>query len=246
MPDSDLHFASAEEPQAEDYRPLSGLAVVAALLGVLSPIGIAAPFLLFVPVAGAATAVAALARIRNSGGELSGRRLALAGLTLSLFFGAWSVTQDLGRRWILARQAREFCDGWLGLMQGGKVFEAHQWVREPSERFGSTADYKIVYEQTEEAREALESYLATLPFDATMQGTALRDFRYLGNESITYAEMLDEYLIVHRYEIVAEKDGKPRTDVVLLSVRRPPPNEDAFVHWQLREIQRAADRPGAL
>ncbi len=246
MSEPELHFAAAQEPQAEEYRPLSGLAVTAALLGLLSPLGIAAPFLLVIPVGGILFALAALARIRSSAGELSGRRLALFGLALAVFFGVWATTQDLGRRWVLAWQARQFCDGWLQLMQDGKVCEAHQWVRAPEDRFGATADYRLIYEQTESAREELNSFLATLPFDATMDGSSLRSFRYVGNDNITYADMLNEYVIVHRYEVVAEKDGKPRTDLILLTVRRMASNNDNFVHWQLRQVQRAADRPGNL
>ena len=73
-----------------------------------------------------------------------------------------------------------------------------------------------------------------MPFTTDAQGSSLKSFRFLGNDSVTTVESVEDH-IVHRYEVVHEKDGQMKTDVLLLTVVRFPPADSGFVHWQVRE-----------
>jgi hypothetical protein len=198
-----------------------------------SPLGIASAYLLAVPFAGAVLAAASLRRIRASGDELSGRRLAMAGLMFCCFFGAWAIAQDVGRRWVISEQARQFSDGWLQLMVEGKSLEAYQWKLDPNDRGAAAPALEQQYEGGPE--EARRSYLASLPFRADDQGSALREFRFLRNESVTEMDT-GEDVVIHRYEIVHEKNGKAVVETVLMNVRRIPDSSAAAVYWQLGEL----------
>lgn len=241
MPASDLPFSAAEEPQVENYRPLSGLAVTAILLGLLSPLGIVGQYALVLPILGTVVSVAALRRIRASEGELSGRRLALAGLTLSLFFGAWATTQLVGRRWLLSHEARRFCDQWLQLVQEDRTREAFQWTLEPERRVAPSIPLDTIFDENEEARKALREFFYDAPFPADDQGSALRDFQYLRNQSIA-TDSTGEEMIFHRYRLTFEKDGKVETAETVLYVTRSLPSETGVIHWQVRDIGRTAEK----
>jgi hypothetical protein len=236
MTASELQSMTEHEPEIESYRPLCGLAVTAFLLGLLAPLGIASAYLLLVPLAGALMAAASLRRIRASGDEFSGRRLALAGLLFSCFFGAWGIAQDVGRGWILSQEARRFCDAWLQLMVDGKTTEAYEWRRDPSERLGSDAALEKYYEHETQAADSRSSFFTMLPFYADKQRSTLREFRYLGNDSVT-ADEFGAHTIVHRYQITYEKNGKPVTGMVRMTVKRIPDPSSNAVYWQLQDIQ---------
>ncbi len=114
------HFDADELGQ---YRSLSSLAVVSVVLGVFSAITFASPMLIVVPLAAAATALLALRSIATSGGGLSGRRLALVGLTLSVMFGVAAFARITVRDSLLKQQADQVCQQWLGLASNGQVDE---------------------------------------------------------------------------------------------------------------------------
>jgi hypothetical protein len=236
MTASELQSMAEHAPEIESYRPLCGLAVTAFLLGLLAPLGIASAYLLLVPLAGALLAAASLRRIRASGDEFSGRRLALVGLLFSCFFGAWAVAQDVGRGWILSQEARRFCDSWLQLMVDGKTTEAYEWRRDPGERLGSDASLEQYYEHESQAADSRNAFWAMLPFHADHRGSALREFQFLGNYSVT-AEEFGVHIIVHRYRITYEKNGKPMTALVRVTVKRMPLESSDTVFWQLQDVQ---------
>jgi hypothetical protein len=233
---TDLQFTGADEPEVENYRPLCGLAVTSCLFAIGAPLAVFSTYLLVLPPAGAAFAVAALRRIRASGDLLSGRRLAIAALALSCFFGAWATVQWLGRPWVVSSQARRFTDEWLQLLVDGKVHEAYQWSLAPGSRLAPSISLETFYDKNAEAAQSIDAFFAMLPFKTNAQMSLLRSFRYVGNDSVT-ATPAGENLIVHRYEFDHDKNGELKTDVVLLTVMRYPPDEENFVHWQVREVR---------
>lgn len=78
-----------------DYRALSGLAVVSAILGVLSLLTFLHWALVVVPVVGMLVGWMAIKRIDRTPEELTGRNVALAGLSMSLIF--WTA----GYSWLV-------------------------------------------------------------------------------------------------------------------------------------------------
>jgi hypothetical protein len=234
MTASDLQFTNSEEPQVEDYRPLSGLAVTSFVLGLGSILAVISSYLVVLPPVAGLLAILALRQIRASGEELSGRRLANAALVLACFFGAWGVVQHFGRPWVISSQARRFCDGWLQLVVDGNVLEAYQWTMPPENRLASSVPLGPFYEVHTAAKKALDDYFKMLPFRLDAEGSGLRSSRYLGNQSVALQET-GEHLVSHRYQIMHERDGKPRTDVLIFNIVRFPPTEEKVIHWRLRD-----------
>jgi hypothetical protein len=236
MSASDLRFTSEQEPHVENYHPLCGLAVASLVLGILSPLAVINLYWVAAPLLSVVLALAALRRIRSSGGELSGRRLAVAALAIACFFATWAMSRDVGRRWILARDAREFCDAWLRQMVEGNVLEAYQWALDPGDRVAADVPLEAYYQRNEEAANNLEVYYGVLPFKADDKTSALREFRYLGTENVMTAET-GEDLIVLRYELIHDVDGEPKSDVVLITTRRLHLVGSKFVHWKMGDLR---------
>lgn len=105
-----------------DYRSISGLAVAAAVVGVLSAASLLGPALWIVPLVGVALAVAALREIGRRGSVKVGVVPAVVGLALAVGFGAQAVSQHVAREWIVewradaaaSEFARAIAEGRLG------------------------------------------------------------------------------------------------------------------------------------
>ena len=118
------------------YRSVSGLAVLALLLGVLSATALAHPGAWVMPLPAIVCSLWALRRIQRQPDELLGRKAALIGLTLALGFGTWAPSRYYCDRWLLNRQAREFIEEWFQYVLQGELEVAHQatldyYLRQP-------------------------------------------------------------------------------------------------------------------
>ena len=101
------------------YRSLSSMAVVSAVLGCCSVLMFATPLMVVLPLAAAATALLALRGIANSDGGLTGARLALAGLALAMLFGAGAFRPHPGAGFLVAKAGRGGLSKMAGSSQHG-------------------------------------------------------------------------------------------------------------------------------
>lgn len=106
------------------YRPVSVLAVAAAVVGVCSAAALVAPVLWMVPLVGVGLALAALADVAGPAGGKAGRAAALAGLALSLGFGAQAATTAAGTHWLTCRRAEAAARYWLEAVCDGRLTDA--------------------------------------------------------------------------------------------------------------------------
>lgn len=123
---ADLKEASGSSYDADElgqYQSLSTSAVVALVLGLLSPLAFFSSLLVVVPLLALAVALWALAKIKGSEGGLQGTRLAYCGLALAIVFGVASVTRAQVRVELLRRQANETAERWLSLLARGRAEE---------------------------------------------------------------------------------------------------------------------------
>jgi hypothetical protein len=111
------------EPTNE-YRPVSPLAVAALAVGACSALALATRFAWVVPIVGVALALAALAEVGRPEAAKAGRLLALAGLALSLGFGAQAVTTATADRWIIRHRAVTAAGTWIDAVREGRPAEA--------------------------------------------------------------------------------------------------------------------------
>jgi len=115
---------TAPMDEAPDYRPVSPLAVAAAVLGCCSAVALATPFAWFVPLVGVVAAVAALADLARPAAPRVGRLPALLGLALAVGFGAQAVSDAAVGRWIERTRAVATATAWLDAIHAGRPAEA--------------------------------------------------------------------------------------------------------------------------
>jgi hypothetical protein len=124
------------------YRPVSVLAVAAAVVGVCSAAALLAPVLWMVPLIGVGLSLAALADVAGPAGGKAGKAAALVGLALSLGFGAQSVMTTAGTRWLTCRRAEAAARSWLDAVCAGRLAEARSMANPddmPGREPGATA-----------------------------------------------------------------------------------------------------------
>jgi hypothetical protein len=129
-------FSASQPADQVQYRSVSGLAVLALLLGILSVIALAHPGAWIMPLPAIVCSLWALRRIQRQPDELLGRKAALIGLVLALGFGTWAPSRYYCDRWLLNRQAREFIEQWFQFVFQGELEVAHQatldyYLRQP-------------------------------------------------------------------------------------------------------------------
>lgn len=112
-----------EADELGQYRSLSSMAVVSAVLGCCSVLMFATPLMVVLPLAAAGAALLALRSIAKSGGGLTGARLALVGIALATIFGVGAFARAQVRDSLLRQQVQQVCEQWLGLASNGQVNE---------------------------------------------------------------------------------------------------------------------------
>lgn len=110
------------------YRPVSRLAVAAAVAGVVSSLALTTPLLWILPLVGVALAVAGLADVARAGAEKAGRTAALLGLALSVGFGAQAVTTTAISRWIMESRTTAAARSWLDAVRENRLADARSMM----------------------------------------------------------------------------------------------------------------------
>jgi hypothetical protein len=184
------------------YHSVSSVAVVALVVGVLSPLAFAHVLLWSLPLVGVAVSLAALVQIDRSDGVLIGRKAAVVGLVLSLIAGLGAIVHVTTRSSWLESRAELVADRFLELLRDGKTYEAHQLWTQPQIRFPDDSDLRALYAETPEATRGYEAFLKTAVVKEIL---GLKDRAQLDHESthLTYTEVeLEGAKTVHDYFMV--------------------------------------------
>jgi hypothetical protein len=110
------------------YRPVSRLAVAAAVAGVLSSLALTTPLLWILPLVGVAMGIVGLADVAKVGAEKAGRAAALVGLALSVGFGAQAVTTSLVSRSIMESRTKAVVHAWLDALGENRLADARSMI----------------------------------------------------------------------------------------------------------------------
>ncbi|MCA9247267.1 MAG: DUF4190 domain-containing protein [Planctomycetales bacterium] len=161
-PASQAMHVAPEETLAE-YKTLSVPAVIALILGLLSPIAWIGPVLWIVPGAGIALAVLALRSIARRPASLTGRKTAIVGLALSLLFGSATLSRAASRTWWLRSEARQVAAQWIDLLATDQPARAHRWTLPPEKRPVDDDSLWTFYQTTADAQESLREFVAQRP-----------------------------------------------------------------------------------
>lgn len=196
-----------DEQPVSQYRAISRAAVAALGLGIVSSIILINPILAPVGVVAILVAVAALRTIARSEGQIIGQTPAIAGLCLATLFLGWGVTRHFSRQTILESSARSLADGWIQLVQDGKLQEALQLRQAPASRITAPDALAEHYKNPEAAKELQQFGSQNVVKDLLTLGQRA----HVRFEGFAYAvrEGFDDRLALkYTYDLSSAPDGR--------------------------------------
>lgn len=141
-----------------DYRPVSPLAVVGAVLGLLAPVALMSSLLSLVPLAGAIVSWVAAVGVQRNQETKSGRGIAILGLVLSLVvLGALLVRGPLVQQ-LHTTDAEPLVERFIEAVQQRDWVTAHQLTLPYARRRPTEALAKLYYEGDQTAQEELQAF----------------------------------------------------------------------------------------
>jgi hypothetical protein len=232
-------FSAAPLPPTDvlpAYRALSALAAISLLLGLLSFLALAHPAAWFIPSLAIGLGLVALRRIRRRPEALMGAGLAMVGVTLALFFLCWAPTSYFADRWLIQRQARQFCEQWLSAVLAGETGTAYQATLPVRTRQPVGTALDEYYELHELERVDRDAYFQEgVPRQlAELQGQARFEFdRNLG------IDFDPGYLLVTpRYFLYRQGEAQPALHLQMEVLRE---SDRDGVYWTLIKLVDADD-----
>jgi hypothetical protein len=210
-------LTTAEEgEQVDGYRPVCGLAVGGAVLGLFSATSYVHPFFWTLAVTGVLVSAAALRRIASAPG-LVGRRAAWAGLLLSLVFGSSAIAHAALKPVRIRGEAREFAADWFAALQQGQFAAAHQMTIVHWRRLQPDRPVEWLYGERQVLKDDLDKYLSQEPMRSLAALGERAGVRFVRNER--FKVTLDDYTVEDIYEIATEGSGALETRLVKIELR---------------------------
>jgi hypothetical protein len=223
------------------YEAVEPLAIVALLLGLVSPAALAAPVLWLLPVLGLVAGTAALLRIRRAPGR-PGRALALVGLALASFFLAAAIAATASTTWLLARQARPRADQFVEYLRQGSPEKALLLHMAPDYRHPDDEGLWTYYRRNEEARANLRKFVANPAIRMILalgERAEIRYFRIAGAGSDDDMGQVELWYTV----TFTGDDGRKKTYLLSLLMERRATKDPELSPWRLRDFVGGVD-PG--
>lgn len=212
------NWGDDDDVELDSYRTYCVSAYIGLGLSVLSLSAFAYPLMWGLPPVGVLVSALALRQIARDPNRLIGRRVALAGLAISLLIGVGAPTRVLTHRWVAMNQTRRFADEWFAHLRDGNPQMALEMTREISKRRPLNEHLWQRYRDNPNDAEMLRKYVRE-PVVATL--LALGDsatVRYY--ETIKYESIPTGDAIQHLYAVTYEDDGQRRTFFVAVGVGR--------------------------
>jgi hypothetical protein len=222
-PDLKLRLPDGSDAEIAQYRALSGLAVAGLVLGLLSPLWMIDPLLWLLPVPplGILLSALALRQIRLAAPVLVGRRAALVGLLLSVFFGAAAPANWLCYRWAIRREARQFAHQWFDLLAHDRPQQAYQLTQPPKYRpllGGNTL--QGLYRAGSPARKALDDYVSRQLIRTLLALGERAQVRYYQTDGFTHTGQKDVIFQTYAVTYHDPTSGEKKTFFVSLHMER--------------------------
>jgi hypothetical protein len=241
MPDHATMQPGFSEPESDNltrYRPMSRAAVASLVLGVLSISAVASPVMWWLPAAGVVLAVIALNIIAANRGEVLGRKTAIMGLAMGLLFGTWGVTKFLTLQSYLYQHARQHVESWIGLVQDGRLLEAHELHLYQEDRQNPGVSLQRYYDENEGAAGDYDYFFDQSPLKEIVALKGKGRLRFVRNEGISAERISGGTLesVRQRFAIDWEVDGASESIPFIVVVGRRRLREFEEARWHLREV----------
>lgn len=211
------------------YRSVSRAALLALLLGLLSPLALVSPLLWPMPVVAIAVSLLALRNLSTHTTELIGRSAAIAGLVIAVFFGAWAPARNISRSWLLQSQARPLTDEFIDLFLSGEIHQAHQLTLPPAQRRPPETSLDEFYKNNETAHDQLDRFLtgeATQRLLSLGAGAKVDSSRSLGIDKI------EGHWHSGRQYTISNSQARDRLTINVIAVRRTAKETD-HITWRI-------------
>jgi hypothetical protein len=245
IPPPTVGFSPGESDLLDQYRSISWLAVTSLVLGAASCTVLFSPLLCWLPILAVALGVVAQRSIRQQQPRLAGRAAALCGVALALFFGTWGLSQATLRRAIICRQARNYAQQWLELVQAGRLLEAHQLHLPRDQRLTPQTSADGFYRQNQEMRRNRDTFFESPPLKAIIRVGTQGRLRFQGDEGTESEWIAKNRLdyVSQRFAFDYEEDGRPQTVSFFVIMTRRPNRTAGEVTWEVRDVSlpRAGD-----
>lgn len=144
-----------EIDEVQNYRPVSGLAVAAAVFGALSALTIFSPIFWFIPLLGLIVSVIALRDLARLETLKVGRLAAIAGLALSIGFGFQAMASKWVARQIMFSRVSRAVSIWVDAIHDERIMDARGMmsplILPAPERLGEGEDARYVNDPVAQA-----------------------------------------------------------------------------------------------
>jgi len=214
----DVHISDPQDAELATYRTLVWQAVLGLIFGLFAPLALVDPMLWAIAAAGTILSWWALRRIKNYPAELAGRKLALAGLTLSLLFLTAAPADWLAYRWMIRHEARQFSALWFRYLMQDEPHKAYQLNLPPQFRPPLDDHLWDFYRSAPRQREGLEKFVNT-PLVRTLLALGPKAqvrFYRTGNQTHDNSnDQVDQY-----YAVTYEEQGEKKSFFVLVQMLR--------------------------
>ncbi|GAB6187554.1 DUF4190 domain-containing protein [Thermopirellula anaerolimosa] len=230
--------ASLAATETAEYRPLSGLAVSALIVGLLSPLAFFSPFLWFLPAAALILGVWAEVSIRRQEPPRLGRTAAWIGAALGLFLLGAAPAQWFTHRALIDAEARQFGRTWLEMVRSGDLLRAHQLSMSAPLRQPLDDTLPEKYATGQPARRDLEAFLGRKETQALVALGKRNDgrIRWFNTERIYRDNESD--VVVQSYAVTyRDEQGKEKTFFLILTMNRLPIPAAGASDWYLSAVR---------
>ncbi len=229
----DVHITDRRDVELAAYRAFTGQAAVGLIFALLSPLALIDPLLWSMPALGLFFSLWALRRIKKNAPAMTGRGLALAGLTIALLFAVAAPTEWLVYRWRIRHEARQFSELWFQYLVHDEPQKAHQLtlpplVRQPFDQLWA------FYRNNPRPRQGLEGYVKS-PLVRTLLALGPRaQVRFY--DTADQKRLLDEDYVEQLYAVTYEDRGERKSFFVLVRMTRPK-RAEAKTGWRIVSAQ---------
>lgn len=240
MPAIDQHdqkFSSIESEDLAHYRTISKKAIGAVLFGILSATSLINPLMVWTSMLAVTLAIGALRTIRESRGEVFGRKAAIIGLILALIFGFWAPTAYVMRQQFIFAQAKEHSRRWLDMLRRGELQQAHQLMRPQSERQLPTQNLADYYRENAGAKEDLQLRFDASPIKEIIAIGIDGIPRFVRNVGIRLESRSAGTIeiVVQQYAIDYFVNGQPRVLDFAIELERQYIRKSGETRWYVRD-----------
>jgi hypothetical protein len=214
----DVRITDRQDAELASYRALAWQAVLGLIFGLLAPLAMVDPLLWAMPILGTIFSWWGLRRIKNYPAEFLGRKIALAGLTLSLLFLAAAPSDWFAYRRIVRGEARQFSALWFKYLAQDEPQKAYQFTVVPQLRLRLDDHLWAGYRASSDLRDALEKYVES-PLVRTLLALGPKaQVRFYDTVGQTHQDNDD--WVDQCYAVAYEEDGEKKSFFVVVSMVR--------------------------